>query len=51
MLPKYEAGDIIYVRRDHDGIMPAYLNRYCAVRTVEGDIILKILAQGSEADR
>ena len=51
MLPKYEAGDIIYVRRDHDGIMPAYLNRYCAVRTVEGGIFLKILAQGSEADR
>lgn len=51
MLPKYEAGDIIYVRRDHDGILPSYLNRYCAVRTVEGGTFLKILAPGSEPDR
>jgi transcriptional regulator with XRE-family HTH domain len=47
MLPKYEAGDIIYVRRDHDGILPTYLNRYCAVRTAEGGTFLKILAPGS----
>lgn len=51
MLPKYEDGDIIYVRRDHDGILPAYLNRYCAVRTAEGGTYLKILAPGTEADR
>jgi len=48
MLPKYEDGEIIYVRRDHEGVMPEYLNRYCAVRTVEGGIFLKILAAGSK---
>ena len=47
MLPKYEAGEIVYVRRDHDGLMPDYIGRYCAVRTVEGGTFLKILAKGS----
>lgn len=51
MLPKYEAGDIIYVRRDHEGILPTYLNRYCAVRTADGGTFLKILTAGSTADR
>lgn len=51
MLPKYEAGDIIYVRRDHDGVLPSYLNRYCAVRTSEGGTFLKFLAPGSEPDK
>lgn len=51
MLPKYEAGDIIYVRHDHDGILPSYLGKYCAVRTAEGGTFLKILAQGSRPDR
>jgi transcriptional regulator with XRE-family HTH domain len=51
MLPKYEAGDIIYVHRDHDGILPNYLNRYCAVRTKEGGTFLKILTSGTEPDR
>lgn len=48
MLPKYEAGDTIYVRRDHDGILPAYMNRYCACRTSEGGTFLKMLTDGSE---
>ena len=51
MLPKYEEGDIIYIRRNHDGIMPGYLNKYCAVRTMDGGTYLKILAPGSEAGR
>lgn len=51
MLPKYEDGDIIYVRRDHEGILPAYLGRYCAVRTADGGTFLKILAAGSQAGR
>lgn len=51
MLPKYEAGEVIYVRRDHDGVLPEYLNRYCAVRTVDGGTFLKILAAGSQAGR
>lgn len=51
MLPKYEDGDVVYVRRDHDGILPGYLNRYCAVRTTDGGTYLKILSPGSVADR
>lgn len=51
MLPKYEEGDIIYIRRDHDGILPSYLNKYCAVRTADGGTFLKILAPGSEVGR
>ena len=46
MLPKYEAGDMIYVRRDHEGVLPVYLGRYCAVRTSEGGTFLKILTAG-----
>jgi phage repressor protein C with HTH and peptisase S24 domain len=49
MLPKYEDGDIIYIRRDHEGLLPTYLNRYCAVRTGDGGTWLKILSPGSEA--
>lgn len=48
MLPKYEDGEIIYVRRDHDGILPDYVGRYCAIRTAEGGTFLKILTLGSE---
>jgi repressor LexA len=48
MLPKYEDGDIIYVRRDHDGVLPQFLNRYCAVRTSDGGTFLKILSSGSK---
>jgi repressor LexA len=51
MLPKYEDGDVIYVRRDHDGILPQYLGRYCAVRTSDGGTWLKLLSPGSEAGR
>lgn len=51
MLPKYEAGDIVYVRRDHEGVLPSYIGKYCAVRTAEGGTFLKILAPGSEPDR
>lgn len=51
MLPKYEPGDIIYVRRDHEGVLPAYLNDYCAVHLADGGTYLKILAAGSKPDR
>lgn len=51
MLPKYEDGEVIYVRRDHDGVMPDYIGRYCAVRTKDGGTFLKILTQGSEPER
>lgn len=51
MLPKYEPDDIIYVRRDHDGVLPQYIGRYCAVHLTDGGTYLKILATGSKPDR
>jgi transcriptional regulator with XRE-family HTH domain len=51
MLPKYDPGDIIYVAREHEGVLPAYLGTYCAVRTSEGGTFLKILAPGSQPGR
>lgn len=51
MLPKYEDGEVIYVTRDHDGLQPDYIGRYCAVRTADGGTWLKILANGSQPDR
>lgn len=51
MLPKYDPGDVVYVRRDHDGILPSYLGKYCAVRTADGGTFLKILTAGSEPER
>lgn len=51
MLPKYEPGDIIYIRRDHEGVLPNYLGRYCAVHLSDGGTYLKMLAPGTEAGR
>jgi len=51
MLPKYEPGDIVYIRRDHDGVMPAYIGRYCAVHLADGGTYLKILAHGRTEGR
>lgn len=51
MLPKYEPGDIIYVRRDHNGVLPQYIGRYCAIHCADGGTYLKILAAGSQLDR
>lgn len=51
MLPKYEPGDVVYVRRDHDGVLPHYIGKYCAVHAADGGTYLKILAQGATPDR
>lgn len=51
MLPKYESGDIIYVKRDHEGVLPTYIGKYCAVRTTDGGTWLKILTLGTEDGR
>lgn len=51
MLPKYESGDIIYIQRNHEGILPEYLGKYCAVRLTDGSTFLKILSQGTEPER
>jgi len=51
MLPKYEPGDIIYVRRDHDGVLAEYLGQYCAINCGDGGTYLKRLTAGTEPDR
>lgn len=51
MLPKYEPGDVVYVRRDHDGVLAQDINRYCAVHCADGGTYLKKLAPGTEAGR
>lgn len=48
MLPKYEEGDVIYIRKDIDGIPHNALGEYCAIRTTDGGTFLKILSKGSE---
>lgn len=51
MLPRYDDGDVIYVRRDHEGVLPEYVGNYCAVHTAEGGTYLKILSAGSRPGR
>jgi phage repressor protein C with HTH and peptisase S24 domain len=51
MMPVYRDGDIIYVNRDHEGVLPQYIDEECAVHTVEGGTFLKILSAGTESNR
>jgi transcriptional regulator with XRE-family HTH domain len=51
MIPVYRDGDIIYVNRDHEGVLPDYIGEECAVHTLEGGTFLKVLALGSQPDR
>jgi repressor LexA len=51
MFPVYRDGDVIYVARDHEGVLPEYLGEECAVHTYEGGTFLKTLAAGSEPNR
>jgi SOS-response transcriptional repressor LexA len=47
MLPKYEAGDIVYIRRTHEGVLPGYIGKYCAVHLDDGGTYLKRLVRGA----
>lgn len=47
MLPKYKDGDIIYIQRTHDGVLPEYVGDDCAVRLSTGETYIKQLAYGS----
>lgn len=47
MLPKYKDGDIIYIQRTHEGLLPEYIGEDCAVRLVTGETYLKQLMKGS----
>lgn len=51
MLPKYDPGDIVYVTREHDGVLPQYLGRHCAVHLSDGGTYLKILSPGTASGR
>jgi DNA-binding Xre family transcriptional regulator len=51
MFPRYDEGAIVYVRRDHDGILPQYIGQECAVHLVDGGTFLKVLEEGTESAR
>lgn len=51
MLPKYRDGDIIYIQRNHDGMLEEYIGEDCAVRLVTGETYVKQLARGSSPTR
>lgn len=48
MLPKYKDGDIIYIQRQHDGVLAHYVGEDCAVRLASGETYIKQLAYGSK---
>jgi len=47
MLPKYKDGDIIYIQRQHDGLLPEYIGDDCAIRLVSGETYIKQLTHGT----
>lgn len=51
MMPVYKDGDVVYVARDHEGVLPEYLGEECVVHTVEGGTYLKTLATSSQINR
>lgn len=51
MLPKYRDGDIIYIQKEHDGLLEDYLGEDCAVRLASGETFIKQLIRGSEPER
>lgn len=48
MLPKYRDGDIIYIQRQCDGLLPSYIGEDCAVRLASGETYIKQLMRGSD---
>lgn len=48
MLPKYRDGDIIYIQRTHEGVLPDYIGEDCAVRLASGETYIKQLILGSD---
>lgn len=48
MLPRYDEGDIIYIKREHEGVLPQYIGHYCVAHLADGGTFLKILEEGSE---
>jgi len=46
MLPKYKDGDIIYIQRQHDGMLPDYIGEDCAVQIAGDGVFIKQLVRG-----
>jgi phage repressor protein C with HTH and peptisase S24 domain len=51
MFPVYRDGDVVYVARDHEGVLKEYIGEECVVHTVEGGTFLKTLNTGSQINR
>jgi phage repressor protein C with HTH and peptisase S24 domain len=51
MFPKYRDGDIIYIQRDHNGVLESDLGDDCAVRLKSGETYVKQLVLGSQPGR
>lgn len=51
MLPKYKDGDVIYIKREYNGVLPEDVGDDCAVRLTSGETYLKQLMLGSEPGR
>jgi phage repressor protein C with HTH and peptisase S24 domain len=47
MLPRYSSGDVVYIRREHEGIQAEAMGEFCAVRLSSGETYVKLLARGS----
>lgn len=47
MLPRYSSGDIVYIAREHDGVVEADIGEFCAMRVSTGETYIKQLAYGS----
>jgi repressor LexA len=51
MFPKYRDGDIIYIQRDHQGVLEEDIGDDCAVRLKSGETYVKQLVRGSQPER
>jgi DNA-binding Xre family transcriptional regulator len=47
MLPRYSSGDVVYIAREHDGVVEEDIGEFCAVRLTSGETYVKQLAHGS----
>ena len=47
MLPRYSAGDVIYISRTRDGVDPEIVGDFCVARVTTGETLVKQLARGS----
>lgn len=47
MLPRYSPGDIVYIAREHDGVLEEEIGEFCAIRLTTGETYIKQLAHGS----